>query len=123
MSKRLTIAVDFDGCLCKSDFPDIGEQTDAQKELLVLLKNIQSDGNKLILWTSRGEPHLSEAINWCKDRGLEFDAINKNPWIKKVSGYSPKIVADYYIDDKALTFSDKIFKKSLEIIRNIANGS
>ena len=29
-----------------------------------------------------------------------------NPFTKKISGPSPKIIADYYIDDKALEFGD-----------------
>ena len=36
------------------------------------------------------------------------DAVNENlPDQKKLSGYSPKIMADLYIDDKALQFGDE----------------
>ena len=109
MSKeKLTFAVDFDGCLTEYSFPDIGLQSDEQKELLNVLIKLKEQGHKLILWTSRGEPVLKEAINWCSEHNLEFDDININPFFDKKSGPSPKIVADYYIDDKALEF------KSLE---------
>jgi len=104
--KILTFAVDFDGCLTEYNFPDIGEQTEKQKQLMSLLKKLQSKGHKLILWTSRGEPALQEAIDWCEDMGLIFDMHQVNPFFKKTSGPSPKIVADYYIDDKALEFGD-----------------
>ena len=77
-----------------------------QKQLMNLLKKLQSKGHKLILWTSRGEPALQEAIDWCNDMGLIFDTHQVNPFFKKTSGPSPKIVADYYIDDKALEFGD-----------------
>jgi hypothetical protein len=111
MSKVLTIAVDFDGTLCKHAFPGIGEQEDNHKQLMNLLIEMRKQGHKLILWTNRGDNEqyksLAEAIEWCQSKGLEFDAINQNlPDQKKLSGYSPKIMADYYIDDKVLSFSD-----------------
>jgi uncharacterized HAD superfamily protein len=111
MNKLLTIAVDFDGTLCKHAFPEIGEQEDNHKQLMSLLIKMQEQGHKLILWTNRGDNEqyksLTEAVEWCKSKGLEFNAINENlSTQKKLSGYSPKIMADYYIDDKVLSFSD-----------------
>lgn len=103
------IAVDFDGTLCEFAFPKIGEQTEKQKELLESLIEARKNGHKVILWTNRGDneeyPVLTEAVEWCKERGLEFDAVNENiPGLKKLSGPSPKVVADVYIDDKAVRF-------------------
>jgi len=116
MSKKLKIAVDFDGTLCTYAFPKIGEQTPKHLELMQTLIKLREDGHKLILWTNRGDneeyPVLTEAITWCKERGLEFDAINENlPDTKKLSGPSPKIMADYYIDDKALEFTSEEAKQ------------
>ena len=113
MSKnKLTIAVDFDGTLCEFAFPKIGEQNKSHKKLMNQLIKLREDGHKLILWTNRGDndeyPVLTEAVEWCKEKGLEFDSVNENlKEQKKLSGYSPKIMADVYIDDKALEFSDK----------------
>jgi hypothetical protein len=108
--KRLTIAVDFDGTLCEYAFPGIGKQTEDQIELMDRLKELRVDGHKLILYTCRGDnkdyPCLTDAVNWCKEKGLEFDAINENiPEFIKKSGPSPKPVADIYLDDKALNVS------------------
>jgi hypothetical protein len=36
-SKKLVLAVDFDGTLCEYAFPHIGEQKNSHKELLELL--------------------------------------------------------------------------------------
>ena len=110
--KKLTIAVDFDGTLCEFAFPKIGGQNKSHKKLMNQLIKLREDGHKLILWTNRGDndeyPVLTEAVEWCKERGLEFDSINENlKEQKKLSGYSPKIMADVYIDDRALEFSDK----------------
>lgn len=109
--KKLTIAVDFDGTLCNYSFPEIGEQTDDQKALLKRLIEMRADGHKLILYTCRGDNDeykcLTEAIEWCREKGLEFDSINENiPGFKKKSGFSPKPVADIYLDDKALNNQD-----------------
>lgn len=111
MSDKLTIAVDFDGTLCEYAFPKIGEQKKTHKELMNKLIQMRNNGHKLILYTCRGDNDeykvLTEAIAWCKERGLEFDAINENiPGFVKKSGYSPKPVADIYLDDKSLNVKD-----------------
>ena len=111
-NKKLTIAVDFDGTLCEFAFPKIGKQNESHKKLMSQLIRLKEDGHKLILWTNRGDneeyPVLTEAVEWCKEKGLEFDSVNENlKEQKKLSGYSPKIMADVYVDDKALEFSDK----------------
>ena len=118
MNKFLTIAVDFDGTLCEYAFPEIGQQSEEQKKLMDILISMRREGHKIILWTNRGDnekyPVLTNAVEWCKDRGLEFDAINSNlPGQKKLSGYSPKIMADYYIDDKALEFTNLESRKNV----------
>jgi hypothetical protein len=109
--KKLTIAVDFDGTLCEYAFPEIGEQTEEQKKLMDVLIELRRDGNKLILYTCRGDndeyPCLTQAVEWCKKKGLEFDSINSNvPGFVKKSGPSPKPVADIYLDDKAVNVTD-----------------
>jgi hypothetical protein len=118
VNKKLRIAVDFDGTLCEYAFPKIGKQSKTQKDLMVTLIKLRNLGHKIILWTNRGDneeyPVLTEAIEWCRNNGLEFDAINSNlPEQKKLSGYSPKIMADYYIDDKALEFTTDSTRKSV----------
>lgn len=109
--EKLTIAVDFDGTLCNYSFPDIGEQTADQKLLIERLIQLKKEGHKLILYTCRGDneqyPCLSDAVEWCSERGLYFDSINENvaDFIKK-SGPSPKPVADIYLDDKAINIDN-----------------
>lgn len=92
------IAVDFDGTLCKEAFPLIGEPNVPLIEFLIRWRQ---DGNKVILWTCRGGQLLNEAVNWCREHGLYFDAVNRNlpERIAYYGNNSRKIGADYYIDD------------------------
>lgn len=96
----MIIAIDFDGTLCKECYPHIGE---ANRELIDALVVRKKRGDKLILWTCREESFLEEAINWCQQQGLVFDAVNDNlEEIKqKYQHNSRKITADLYLDDKA----------------------
>lgn len=97
-----TYAVDFDGTLCHNLYPKIGYPI---HEVIDYVKGLKDEGNTLILWTCRTGKELEEAIEWTKEQGLEFDEINANTQenIDKYSEDSRKVVADYYIDDKALS--------------------
>lgn len=95
----MKIAVDFDGCLCENRFPYIGKANEA---LIQKLRLAQEDGHKIILWTCRDDDLLEAAIDWCDEHGLIFDAINKNYGKVRAGTGRKKIVADIYIDDRAM---------------------
>lgn len=94
-------AVDFDGTLCKNAWPEIGEP---YSKTIEHVKKLRQNGDKIILWTCREGNDLEKAISWCAERGLIFDAVNDNLEEIKVAfgGNSRKIVADFYMDDRAL---------------------
>lgn len=94
------IAVDFDGTLSYGNWPGVGKPN---RHLIEELLKLQRLGNKIILWTCREGEALSNAVEWCKQFDLIFDAINDNlPEIKKKYGNnSRKINCDIYIDDKS----------------------
>ncbi|WP_430971650.1 BT0820 family HAD-type phosphatase [Sunxiuqinia rutila] len=98
MEKQLTIAVDFDGTIVEHKFPAIGGELPFATHTL---KTLQEKGHRLILWTYRSGEQLDEAVDFCKDRGLSFYAVNKNyPEEKMTDSISRKILADVYIDDR-----------------------
>lgn len=113
MNHRI-IAVDFDGTLCENKWPEIGEPNE---ELIEHLKKVQADGDKLILWTARNEEQTQKAVEWCKERGLVFDAVNDNlpETVETFSGNSRKIYATDYIDDKNLSISSCREKSNMEL--------
>lgn len=95
------IAVDFDGTLVEDKFPQIG----APREIIwEMLRNAQAKGVKIILWTSRDNERLKDAVEFCTRRGLHFDAINDNIDECKVmfNNNTRKVYADEYWDDKAI---------------------
>ena len=93
----MEICVDFDGTLAIHEYPKIGEEIPLA--VLTCLE-LQRLGHKLILFTMRDKEELTEAIEWCKIRGLEFWGINENPEQAEWS-VSRKVYANLYIDDAA----------------------
>lgn len=95
------IAVDFDGTLCEERYPKIGA---AKEEVIQYVLNEQAKGSKIILWTCRRGERLNEAVRWCKEHGITFDAINENlpGVVKSFGGDTRKIVANEYLDDRAV---------------------
>lgn len=100
-SRPLTVAVDFDGTLCENKWPEIGAPKNGMIEYC---KVAMKSGIRLILWTNRVGERLKEAVEWCAVHGIRFDAVNENlpEVIELFGGDTRKIVADYYIDDKAV---------------------
>lgn len=99
----MIIAVDFDGVLVEDKFPEIGEPDTI---VFTALSILQQRGHKLILWTSRINERLSEAVKLCEQMGLKFDAINSgDPDNVAQYGTDPrKVYADVYIDDHSIWY-------------------
>jgi len=97
----MRIAVDFDGTIVENKYPQIGEE---KLFAIETLKELQKHGHQIILWTYRHGKELEEAIEFCRKKGLEFYAVNKNypEEIYDENIMSRKIYADIYIDDKNL---------------------
>ena len=106
MSYKPIVAVDFDGTLSlDSQYPNIGRFNTHLYEALMKLKGI---GWSIVLWTCREGKELKEAVEWCANNGLKFDAINENP--PEVPFKSRKVVADMYIDDRAYMPTTAFYK-------------
>ena len=97
----MTIAVDFDGTIVEHRYPKIGEEIPFATETLKILAQ---ERHKLILWTVREGELLEEAIEWCRQRGVFFYSVNKDypEEEKSHNGFSRKLKADLFIDDRNL---------------------
>ena len=96
----MIIAVDFDGTIVQDRYPEIGnERIFATQTLRALIQ----EGHQLVLWTVRQGEELEEAVEWCRQRGVEFYAVNKDypdEDVEKNCHYSRKLKVDIFIDDR-----------------------
>lgn len=98
----MIIAIDFDGTIVEHKYPAIGRELPFAIETL---KKLSDDRHKLILWTVREGKLLDEAIAFCRERGLEFYAVNRDYPEEEKGGnnhFSRKLKADVFIDDRNL---------------------
>lgn len=105
------LAVDFDGVLCNSVFPEANSANLLNRLLLWYVKRKQRHGWLIVLWTCRENYGIDEyvgsldkALAFLCSKGLVPDAVNEN--IQERTDFfgvsSRKISADVYIDDKNL---------------------
>ncbi len=98
----MIIAIDFDGTLVEHKYPEIGREIPFAFETL---RRLQQDRHRLILWTVREGRLLDEALAFCRERGIEFYAVNRDyPEEEKGANrhYSRKLKAALFIDDRNL---------------------
>ena len=95
----MTIAVDFDGTIVEHRYPGIGREIPFAVDTLKMLAR---DGHRLILWSVREGRLLDEAVAWCRERGLEFYAVNKDypEEERNHDHYSRKLKVELFIDDR-----------------------
>ena len=96
----MIIAVDFDGTIVEHKYPEIGKEVPFAIDTL---KMLIKDQHRLILWSVREGALLDEAVEWCRARGVEFYAVNKDypeEEKEKNNHFSRKLKADYFIDDR-----------------------
>ncbi len=97
----MTIAVDFDGTIVTHAYPKIGRPIPFAIDTLKRLQD--EDHHQLILWTVREGDLLQEAVEYCRNKGLEFYAVNSNYPEEQPEHNAPrKITADLWIDDRNL---------------------
>lgn len=97
-SSKPILAIDFDGTIVESRYPKIGKPIIFAFETL---KKLQNEGFILILWTYRSGKELDEAVEFCRDHGIEFYAVNRSyPEEEYDESISRKIAADIFIDDR-----------------------
>jgi hypothetical protein len=93
-----TIAVDFDGTCVEHNYPAIGMEVEGAVEVL---RALNKRGHRIILNTMRSGEKLDAAVKWFSDRKITLWGVNRNPEQEEWTT-SPKVYADWYIDDSAL---------------------
>lgn len=96
----MTIAIDFDGTIVEHQYPAIGKERPFAVDTL---KKLISEQHRLILWSVREGKLLEDAVQWCRERGVEFYAVNKDypeEEPDKNNHFSRKLKVDLWIDDR-----------------------
>lgn len=96
----MKIAIDFDGTIVEDAYPSIGRE---RPFAISTLKSLIADRHKLILWTVREGRLLDEAVEWCRSRGVEFYAINRDYPEEEAANnnhFSRKLKVDLFVDDR-----------------------
>ena len=98
----MIIAVDFDGTIVENRYPEIGAERPFAIETL---KMLIADRHRVVLWTCREGELLDQALEWCRERGVEFYAANRD-YPEETTDNNPhftrKLKADMFIDDRNL---------------------
>lgn len=98
----MLIAIDFDGTIVEHRYPSIGKELPFAIDTL---KKLQEEGHRLILWTVREGRLLDEAVEFCRERGVEFYAVNRDypeEERERNNHFSRKLKVDLWIDDRNL---------------------
>ena len=98
----MIIAVDFDGTIVEHRYPAIGPELPFAIDTL---RQLAAEGHRLILWTVREGQYLDDAVEFCRSRGLEFYAVNRDypeEEPERNNRFTRKLKADLWIDDRNL---------------------
>ncbi len=94
----MKIAIDFDGTIVEDAYPGIGKPMLFAFETM---KELQKQQHQLILWTYRSGDELNAAVEFCRENGIEFYAINRSfPEEVYDPAFSRKIHAHIFVDDR-----------------------
>jgi len=97
----MTIAIDFDGTICKQSFPEVGALIkDADK----YIRKLHKDEHTIIINTCRSGKYEGMAQDFLDANNIPYDYINSN-LPELITFYKQdcrKISADVYIDDRCL---------------------
>jgi hypothetical protein len=93
---KIIIATDFDDTISTWRLQD----SETCNIVIEILKQAKYTGAYIVVFTACKEDRYDEIKNYCKSKGLEIDAINKNP-IELPYGNHSKIYANIFLDDRA----------------------
>jgi hypothetical protein len=117
MGTKKVIAVDFDGTIAVTRYPEIVSMIPQAK---IYLRKWRKQGHIIVLWTCREGPTLRDAVNFCEKEGILFDVVNDHhtSFTDQYKNNPRKIGCDIMIDDK---FPMNI-EMQWELVNNMLKG-
>lgn len=112
----MIFAVDFDGTIATSNFPEIIGEVPGAIECLKLMKK---KDHKIIVWSCRSGKDREDAEEWLKRNNIPFDLFNENlpDRVNAWNNNCRKVFADVYIDDR--NFGGVDWNKIKEYLENL----
>ena len=97
--RKTIVAIDFDGVVVHHQYPNIGALLPGAKNCI----NKLYEDFYIIIWTCRGGENLGDIIRFMDAKGIKYHKVNENAPFE-IIGFkpSPKVYADFYIDDNNL---------------------
>ena len=115
---KIIIGVDFDDTISPWKMND----NDTYNRVIDLLKIAKQTGAYIVIFSACDENRYDDIKKYCKESGLDIDAINKNP-IDLPYGRNNKIYANIFIDDRAgLNESLTILETAMYNVRGMQHG-
>jgi haloacid dehalogenase-like hydrolase len=96
----MRIVVDFDGTIVEHEFPEIGS---LKTGVIEALSAFRREGHEIVISSGRNSISMNkkfqkEMIEFLDEKKVPYDFID--------DGKSGKIIADFYIDDRAIRFEN-----------------
>lgn len=96
---KIIIGLDFDDTISAWGFKGEEHDIDLQKTIKII-KLAREVGAYIVIWSACAPDRFEYIKQYCKDLGIEIDAINDNP-IELPYGQHKKIYYNILIDDRA----------------------
>lgn len=98
---KAILAIDFDGTICDSKWPECGPEREMARHFI---NRLVKEGYGVVINTCREGVALAKAIVWLNNHGINYHYVNCNfPHVIQHYGADcRKVSADVYIDDKCI---------------------
>ena len=114
-----TIAVDLDGTLATALTPYCADAIGKPRpQAQAWMKKFRQAGARLIVFTVRGNKVLVR--DWLNEHAIPFDFINENP--DQPPDASGKVIADVYLDDRAVSALGDWDEFGTHVLRHVARA-
>lgn len=99
---KAIIAIDFDGTICMSNYPELGME---RKDAGLYMRHLITKGYGIVINTCREGLALADAIKWLHLHNIPYHYVNCNfpHLIEQYGADCRKISADLYLDDKCIS--------------------
>jgi len=116
--KKPVIAVDFDGTIVEDYYPDIGPLVPGAKMALSMFRDF---GCEIVIWSSRNNTmNERDGVNDMFEDMVEFLDRKDIPYDRVDDGKSGKVIADVYIDNRALSFHGDWNEMVLQAVQRLS---